>query len=174
MEERRREHFKKAAERRYKSERNHALKGRSCDGEAEGLALAVLELLRETEPTPEIPERWIEILGRGTNAKEIAQRGAYSRETGQLGADIVEAIEMLMASNAKLHHEQTWRKEAIEAMESVLMQAGYTCMSAYEYVEAALGVNWSGDRQRFEYPCGKEITGGGHSCEHVGCLGARR
>lgn len=105
MDERRRAHFHKLATKRYASERAHAGKGRSCDGEAEGLALAVLELLRETGPTAPIPERWFDLLGSGTQAKELAARGAYSAPVGLLGAELVEAVETCMALHAKLETE---------------------------------------------------------------------
>lgn len=52
-------------------------------------------------------------------------------------------------------------QKAEGAMESVLMQAGYTCLSAYEELEGFLGVDFDGKLDKFVYPDGKPINGNG-------------
>jgi hypothetical protein len=61
------------------------------------------------------------------------------------------------SAKRKFRKEAAEMWEAREIMEGVLLQAGYTCMGAYEDVEAFLGVEWSKDKQAFVYPNGKVI-----------------
>lgn len=67
-------------------------------------------------------------------------------------------IQWLLGERARLVLEL---KGAKAAMEGVLLQVGYTCMSAYEEVEGLLGVNWDKEKDCFVYPDGKPVTGEG-------------
>lgn len=95
---------------------------------------------------------------RRVSAMYLASGESVLNDCKTLTQILRQANEKIVKLTSQISKQDKELSDARSIMEGVLIQIGYTCMSAYEDVEEFLGVKWDRDRQQFAYPNGRLIS----------------